>query len=112
MSGCQGPQGVIQGPQDAVQSWVGADANDLIDVWGPPNQVIDNGTDGKIMVWRAEGSCLTPKDDNYHYGRARPSPSDVTPFYFGTECDIPTTSTFWVEPHGGIYRASYVENPK
>ena len=105
MSGCIGPQ-------EAVQSWVGADVNDLIAIWGPPNQVIDNDAEGKIMVWRTEGSCTTPNDSDYHYGRERSSSFTITPFYFGAGCDIPTISTFWVEPHGGIYRASYVENSK
>ena len=86
-----------QNPQEIAASWEGHNINDLIASWGAPNQVIDNGSDGKIMVWRRSGSLQMP--GTY---------SDVTDTYYpGQTLGLARVTTFWVNPQGTIYRSSY-----
>jgi hypothetical protein len=44
----------------AMMSWQGHNFNDLIASWGPPNQVFDDGSGGRIMVWTEARSYTTP----------------------------------------------------
>lgn len=71
--------------------WEGKNINDLITEWGAPSQVIDNGTEGKIMIWRKERS--------YYAG------------VFTGFAIIKKTGcyTFWVNPQNIIYQSSSTE---
>ncbi len=43
-----------------MESWMGANVNDLIASWGPPQQVFDDGSGGKVLVWAADRTWTTP----------------------------------------------------
>lgn len=35
----------------SMDAWTGKHYSDLIAAWGPPQQIIDLGEDGKLLVW-------------------------------------------------------------
>lgn len=45
-------------------SWIGSKLSDLIQNWGPPNRVVEDGADGKIAVYssvsNSSGGSYTP----------------------------------------------------
>lgn len=43
---------------EVMKSWVGHHYSDLIAAWGPPAQVLDDGSGGKIMTWASTRSPL------------------------------------------------------
>jgi hypothetical protein len=60
-----------------MESWVGHDQNDLIAAWGPPQQILDDGNGGKILVYVATRSYTSPGHANtivngsaYTYGNS------------------------------------------
>jgi hypothetical protein len=93
-----------QDPRKAVQSWVGCNINDLMASQGAPHQVFDNGSSGKIYVWRNSGSVTMPgtATTTYGYGHAQ------TMYNPGQTFEFSATATFWVDSQGTITRASYV----
>jgi hypothetical protein len=95
-----------QNPQKIAASWEGHNINDLIASWGAPNQVIDNGSDGKIMVWRRSHSFqMQGTADTTYIGS-----SAYTTYSPGQTLQFSSSMTFWVNPQGTIYRASYANH--
>ena len=41
-------------------SWQGRNFNDVMASWGPPDQVFDDGSGGRVMVWTASRSYTIP----------------------------------------------------
>lgn len=92
--------------QEIAASWEGSNVNNLIASWGAPNQVIDNGSDGKIMVWRKSSSFqMQGRADTTYIGS-----SAYTTYYPGQTLQFSSSMTFWVNPQGTIYRSSYVDH--
>jgi hypothetical protein len=93
-----------QNPQKIAASWEGHNINDLIASWGAPNQVIDNSSDSKIMVWRRSSSFqMAGNADTTYIGS-----SAYTTYNPGQTLGLEQVTTFWVNPQGTIYRSSYV----
>ena len=93
-----------QSLQETADTWVGSNINDLIATNGAPDQIIDNGSEGKIMVWRHGSSFTMPgsADTTYLFGQAH------TTYYPGHTVQRTDIVTFWVNPESIIYRASAV----
>jgi len=43
-----------------MESWMGANANDLIASWGPPQQTMSDGQGGQILVYSSARTWTTP----------------------------------------------------
>jgi hypothetical protein len=43
-----------------MESWMGHNVSELIASWGPPQQTIDLGNQGRVYVWSAVRSFTTP----------------------------------------------------
>ncbi len=68
---------------NAMASWEGHHYSDLIMSWGPPQQVFEDGSRGRILIWTAVRSYTAPgravrttsvratAHDNYIWGQAR-----------------------------------------
>jgi hypothetical protein len=95
-----------------MESWMGHNISEVIASWGPPQQVIDLGAQGKLFVWSAVRSFTTP-------GSATTTTTgSVTAFgnmatgsaYSTTTYNPPQTTSyaatrsFWVDTNGTIYR--------
>jgi len=93
-----------QNPQEIAASWEGHNINDLIASWGAPTQVIDNGSDGKIMVWRRSASMQMQGTAQTTYIGS----SAYTTYQPGQTLQFSNSTTFWVSPDGTIYRSSFV----
>jgi hypothetical protein len=95
-----------------MNTWMGQSANDLIASWGPPTQVIDNGYEGKILVYEFSHSYTTPGHaTTYNSGNAYIYGNNVYGYGTGTTVYTPPrttthskTRTFWVNSAGIIYR--------
>ena len=85
---------------NTMKSWMGHNQSDLIASWGPPQQVMDDGQGGKILVYTAQRNFTTP-------GTATTSFSGSSA---QTTYNPPQTSScaahrmFWVSADGVMYR--------
>src|SRR5205809_754792 len=43
-----------------MDSWVGSQASDLMAKWGPPDQTMDDGAGGRILIYTQIRSYTTP----------------------------------------------------
>lgn len=73
----------------SANSWIGRPASDLIDACGPPRQVFNDGSGGRVMSWSP--IPIEPGDLSYRFGDPVPPP----PF---------TSDTYWINANGTIYR--------
>jgi hypothetical protein len=90
-----------------MASWEGQDANDLIANWGPPTQVMDDGSGGKILCYQQTGAIYVPRTTTgsaYSYGGATSFNTYSTPGY---AFPINKYRMFWVNTNGTIYRWSW-----
>ena len=93
-------------------SWQGHNFNDVIASWGPPDQVFDDGSGGRVMVWTANRSYTTP-------GSATTRTTGSATAIGNTVSGSATSRTvynpaqtyqwkayriFWVNKEGSIYR--------
>src|SRR5688572_17762916 len=95
-----------------MASWDGHHYSDMIASWGPPQQVLDDGTGGKIFVYTAVRSFTSPGQANT---RVTGSAYGVGNYAYGSATGVttytpPQTSSygahrmFWVNSSGYIYR--------
>lgn len=99
-----------------MRSWEGHRISDVIAQWGPPAQIIDDGTD-KIYVWAKTRSYTSP-------GHAETTTNVAAnnygnPYYANATANSRTTYTppetttwqasrmFWVNEYGVIYKWSW-----
>jgi hypothetical protein len=93
---------------EVMKSWVGHHYSDLIAAWGPPAQVLDDGSGGKIMTWASTRSFTSPgyattnTTANVYgsYGTA----NSVTTYTPPQTTSYTASRTFWVNTDGIIYR--------
>lgn len=52
--------GCASSVNNVMQSWVGHTTDELMMKWGPPSQVIDNPSGGKVFVYVSNVSWTTP----------------------------------------------------
>jgi hypothetical protein len=107
LTGCVTPEMMNQN----MNSWMGADANDLIAAWGPPSSTMSDGQGGQIFFFDQSTEMVTPGyattttyDTSHrrdHYGSAR---TTYTP---PTVHQINRKRMFWVDKKNKIYRWSW-----
>jgi uncharacterized protein YcfL len=95
-----------------MASWEGHNFNDLMASWGPPGQVFDDGSGGRVLVWTVTRSYTTPGSATTRTtGSATASGNTV--WGSATSHTIYTPSQthqwkayrmFWVNQYGVIYR--------
>jgi hypothetical protein len=95
-----------------MTSWQGHNYNDLIAGWGPPNQVFDDGSGGRVMVWTATRSYNTPGSATTQTnGRATAtgntvwgSATSTTTYNPGQTYQWSAYRMFWINRGGAVYR--------
>ena len=45
--------------ENTLNAWVGVTVDQLVDTWGPPTNIYDNGTGDTFYVWHTEGPSYT-----------------------------------------------------
>lgn len=97
-----------------MASWMGLHYSDLIAQWGPPQQVLDDGSGGRILVYTAVRRYSTPGHAVTTYdpgiggtgfmGVNIGGPSSYTTYTPPQTFESVSYRTFWVDPQGVIYR--------
>lgn len=107
-----------------MASWVGHHANDLIASWGPPQQVMSDGSGGQIFIYDRSGSVVIPGQSTtttnftgtgnatynqygntgYLSGNAYGTAQTNSTYRPAQAIAIPRSRTFWVDRTGKIYR--------
>ncbi len=107
LSGCMTTEKMNQ----IMSSWVGSHIGDLIADWGPPAQVIDDGSGGKIYCYQYSSTVYMPGTTStygnaYSYGNTA---TFNTSSYSSPGYSIPINKSrmFWVDKDGIIYRWSW-----
>ena len=95
-----------------MASWQGHHYSDLIAKWGPPQQVFDDGSTGRILVYSSDRSWTVPgyatttttatatAYDTYIWGSAT-SHTTYTPAQVQS---YTAYRMFWIDSNGHIYR--------
>ena len=78
-----------------MQSWVGANVNDLIASWGPPQQTMPDGEGGQILIYAENRTWTMP-------GKA----VTTTTGFANTSGNI-NTNTYGNQTHGNISGNTY-----
>ncbi len=95
-----------------MASWERHHYSDLIASWGPPQQVFEDGSDGRILVWTATRSYTVPGQatthttgsatvyENYIWGSA----TSHTTYNPAQTYGWTAYGMFWINRDGIIYR--------
>lgn len=95
-----------------MSSWQSHSSNDVLASWGPPAQVFDDGSGGRVLVWSASHSVTTPVcattrttgtatiNGNTVWGSA----TSRTMYNPGNTCQWRSYRIFWVSKNGVIHR--------
>jgi len=91
-----------------MASWVGHDQNELIARWGPPQQVLDDGNGGKILVFTQTRSFTSPGTatttvNGSIYGSGYNATANTT-YSPPTTTSYNAARMFWVNSSGIVYR--------
>lgn len=89
-----------------MEVWMDAHYADLIDSWGPPQRVFDDGSGGQVMVWVKNRESIVPghvvdnvvdyDDDGSPRAFANYRPTQIYEYQ--------VWRAFWVNSSGTIYR--------
>ena len=100
--------GCVARVNEMMRSWEGHHVNELIAKWGPPTQVMPDGSGGKILVYSQTKTYTPPgsvQTNVYGYGNFATGYTTVNP---------PQTTSwqahrmFWVDRNGYIYRWAWI----
>lgn len=80
-----------------MKSWVGHTENELYRGWGPPSKVIDNGSNGKIVMYVPDINDKDGAKPGY-INASRPA-EYISP----RNNEYKKTKTFYISPSGNIY---------
>ena len=95
-----------------MQSWEGNHVSDLIASWGPPTQVVPDGSGGQILIYASTRAFTAPGystttitgstygSGTYAYGQATGHTTYTPP----TTTSYTAYRMFWVNEQGRIYR--------
>ena len=84
-------------PNMIMKSWVGHREEELYRQWGPPSTVIDNGHDGKIVLYLPDSTSKNPGERKY-INAGKPV-EYITP----RNHEYKRTKRFYITPLGNIY---------
>lgn len=80
-----------------MKSWVGHRENELYKQWGAPSKIIENGSNGKIVIYVPD---INNKDENKRrYVNASQPVEYITP----KNNEYKKTKSFYITPLGNIY---------
>jgi hypothetical protein len=100
---------------EVMNSWMNHHYSDLIESWGPPSQVFDDGQGGRILIysenrsWTVSGSAHTRTTanatiyDNSIWGSA----NSITTYDPPKTYSYNAYRMFWINNKGYIYRWSW-----
>jgi hypothetical protein len=98
-----------------MSSWVGNSYGNVIAAWGPPDQVLDDGSGGKILVYTRVRSYTAPgtattqtsgtaaANGSTLYGTA----TSTTTYTPGQTYSWKIYRMFWLDKNGIVYRWSW-----
>lgn len=98
-----------------MESWMGSNESDLIAAWGAPQQVMSDGSDGKVFIYSQQVSYTTPAT-SYTTGNATGyTYGNTTSVYGNTYTTYNPSHTygyqkqriFFINSDGRVYRWSW-----
>ena len=84
-------------PGQIMKSWVGHREIELYKSWGPPSEIIDNGSDGRIAIYKPEKAA--EKDSRRRYINTGNPVEYISP----RNNEYRKTKAFYITPMGNIY---------
>jgi hypothetical protein len=95
-----------------MSSWDGHHFSDLIEKWGPPSQIFDDGNEGRIFNYDLDRSYVTPGTSNTYtsesaniYGNSIfGSSNSYTTFTPSQIYSYKSYRIFWINRDGYVYR--------
>jgi hypothetical protein len=90
-------------PKLIMKSWVGHTENELYAHWGTPSTTIDNGSNGKIVVYIPD--MVGKNGVRFRYSNARQPVAYIGP----RNNEYRRTKFFYITPMGTIYAWKWVK---
>jgi len=87
-----------------MESWVGRNANDLVPSWGPPQQVVDDGQGGRILIYTYTASGYPAVNYNAYGGTYNVYGAGQDQYDSPRTSGYATSRTFWVDSNNRIYK--------
>ena len=94
VGGCSTRQDNESQMNEMMASWEGHHYSDLIESWGPPTQIIDDGEGGEIVCYESTRSVTSGSIGRYGA-------------YSGNTTSYNTYRMFWIDDDGNIYKWSW-----
>ena len=76
---------------EIMNSWKGSYISEVIQSWGPPTQITEDGSGGKIYIWSEQ--VIIPNAVETLFGKSRKSPPQI----------IERVRMFYVRHNGIVY---------
>jgi hypothetical protein len=107
--------GCVARMDKVMSSWVGNSYGNVVAAWGPPDQILDDGASGKILVYTKIRSYTVPGTATTHTsGTATANGSTVYGYSTSTTTLYPRPNVFWkvyrmlwLNRNGIVYRWSW-----
>ena len=98
-----------------MESWLGHHQTELIGSWGPPQQVFDDGSGGRVFVYSTSRSFTSPgsstttvNSSTYSYGNTTyGTATGYTTYNPSVTTSYNATRTFFINRSGRIYRYAW-----
>jgi len=98
-----------------MRSWEGSHESDLIAAWGPPQQVMSDGSDGKVFIYTQQFSYTTPGTSTTTGNATAYSYGNTTNVYGNSYTTYNPSQTytrqrqriFFINSEGRVYRWSW-----
>ena len=84
---------------EIMNSWMGSHISSVIQSWGPPTQITDDGAGGKIYIWRPQPIPLPPESP---YATAQEQ-LNTTYRRIAIQAHNRRHKMFYVRPNGIVY---------
>lgn len=89
---------------ELMESWIGQHQSDLIASWGPPQQTIDDGEGGRILVYTTTRSYASPGSATTSVSESPSGGSARTTYDPPRTVSFTTDRMFWIGPTGHVER--------
>jgi hypothetical protein len=96
--------------EEVLNTWIGADVNQLVDSWGYPQNSFEAPNGNKVYTYSSSGQITMPTQTNSNYNIYGNTIYGSTTTTGGQTINLSCTTHFEADPTGRIVKWSYKGN--